>query len=66
MSETFDKLPHESGYTGYILQGSILGPVLFSVVLVNLHPLHVNTRIIKNANDISVLHFIRNLSKDRL
>ena len=47
-------------------QGSILGPILFCAVLSSLCPLHVNSKMIKYADDISLLHFIRTSSEDRL
>ena len=40
-------------------QGSIIGPLLFSITVASLRPLHNNSRMIKYADDISLLHFIR-------
>ena len=47
-------------------QGSLLWPILFCCVLSSLSPIHVNTKMIKYADDINVLHFIRSADEDRL
>jgi hypothetical protein len=47
-------------------QGSVLGPFLFASIVDNLHPIHKNSTLIKYADDLTVLHFIRNKEDDRL
>ncbi len=47
-------------------QGSILGPILFCCVISDLRPLHSNTKMIKYADDVNVLHFVRDASEDML
>ena len=47
-------------------QGSILGPILFSMVVDSFQPLEQNTAIIKYADDINLLHFIRCPIDDKL
>ena len=47
-------------------QGSILGPLLFSITLASLEPLFNNSRMIKYADDITLLHFVRSAADDLL
>ena len=47
-------------------QGSVLGPYLFSLVIDNLSSSNVNTKIVKYADDICLLHFVRQPNDDRL
>ena len=47
-------------------QGSVLAPLLFAFTIDNLEPKHTNSMIIKFADDVCLLHFIRNCSDDHL
>jgi hypothetical protein len=47
-------------------QGSVLGPVLFAVLVDSLQPVHSQTNYIKYADDITVVHNIRNEIDDHL
>ena len=47
-------------------QGSILGPILFCCVMSSLKPICSNSQMIKYADDVSILHFIREFSEDKL
>jgi hypothetical protein len=47
-------------------QGSVLGPFLFCLAVDSLQPVCDNSIIIKYADDISILHFIREPSDDNL
>ena len=47
-------------------QGSVLGPVLFCIVMDHLSPACTNTKIVKYADDVVFLHFLRSSSDDNL
>ena len=47
-------------------QGSIVGPLLFSMVVDSLSVVHSNSSIVKYADDFSILHFVRDSSDDRM
>lgn len=47
-------------------QGSILGPVLFCLAMDSLSSVSPNSFMIKYADDVSILHFVRKLSDDNL
>jgi hypothetical protein len=47
-------------------QGSVLGPFLFATIIDNLCPLMPNSVLIKFADDITVIHFIRSPLDDKL
>ena len=47
-------------------QGSVLGPVLFVLVMDGLSASSPNTSIIKYADDVTFLHFLRSQSEDKL
>ena len=47
-------------------QGSVLGPLLFCISMSSLKAVCSNTRIIKYADDVTLLHFIRDSSEDCL
>jgi len=47
-------------------QGSVIGPILFSLVMDSLSPVHENTMFFKYADDLTVLHFMRCSSEDKL
>jgi hypothetical protein len=47
-------------------QGSVLGPLLFALIIDDLRPKLENSIIIKYADDITVLHFVRRQEEDRL
>ena len=47
-------------------QGSVLGPILFCFVIDQLSPVCSNTKVIKYADDVVFLHFLRTLSDDHL
>ena len=47
-------------------QGSVIGPILFSMVIDSLVPVCKNSHFFKYADDLTVLHFIRNNAEDQL
>jgi hypothetical protein len=47
-------------------QGSVLGPFLFAAIIDSLCPLHTNSLMIKYADDVTLLHFVRSPEEDRL
>ena len=47
-------------------QGSVIGPILFSLVMDSLSPVHENTLLFKYADDLTILHFLRYSSEDKL
>ena len=47
-------------------QGSVLGPILFALAIDNFASVCTNTTVIKYADDILFLHFIRHANEDRL
>ena len=54
------------GISSSVPQGSVLGPVLFALVVDSLSPVCSNTLCFKYADDVSFLHFIRKESEDFL
>ena len=55
-----------SAVTSGVPQGSVLGPLLFCLVVDSLSPIFPNSSILKYADDVMILHFIRNCEDDRL
>ena len=47
-------------------QGSVLGPILFSMIVDSFRPASGNSSVIKYADDITILHFVRSSSDDEL
>ena len=47
-------------------QGSVLGPILFCIVMDDLSPVCQNSLFIKYADDLTILNFIRQPSDDNL
>ena len=47
-------------------QGSVVGPVLFSMAMDSLKPVSENSQMIKYADDVSLLHFVRKVGDDDL
>jgi hypothetical protein len=47
-------------------QGSVLGPVLFAILVDSLKPVHPKSQYVKYADDITVLHNIRDQDDDHL
>ena len=47
-------------------QGSILGPVLFAVVVDALKCLHSNSYLVKFADDVTIIHTVRKSDEDQL
>ncbi len=52
--------------TSGVPQGSVIGPLLFCVVLDSLSPRCDNSLMIKYADDVTILHFVRTASDDSL
>jgi hypothetical protein len=49
-----------------VAQGSVLGPLLFCISISSLNTVCHNSRIIKYADDVTLLHFMRNSYEDNL
>jgi len=47
-------------------QGSILGPLLFCLVMDDFLPVHKRSSVIKYADDLTILHFVRFSDEDQL
>ena len=47
-------------------QGSVVGPILFCLFVDSLQPICQNSLAIKYADDVSIAHFIRSASEDKL
>ena len=47
-------------------QGSVLGPVLFCIAVDSLFPVCPNTFVVKYADDVTFLHFVRDSWEDQL
>ncbi len=52
--------------TSGVPQGSVLGPLLFCMVVDNLSCVSSNSICVKYADDLTILHFVRNVSDDHL
>ena len=59
-------LSSDVSVTRGVPQGSVVGPILFSMAFNSLNPLCQNTKFIKYADDLTVLHFLRNENEDNL
>ena len=47
-------------------QGSVLGPLLFCAVLASLRPACKNSQMVKYADDVTLLHYVRECHEDTL
>lgn len=61
-----DCVSQYSCVTSGVPQGSILGPILFGLVIDSFHPLSENSKVIKYADDLTIFHFIRCPLEDNL
>ncbi|MEL7309671.1 MAG: reverse transcriptase domain-containing protein, partial [Pseudomonadota bacterium] len=52
--------------TSGVPQGSVLGPILFCLAIDSLKPVCPNSSIVKYADDVTILHFVRSVSADSL
>ena len=50
--------------TSGVPQGSVLGPLLFALVINSLQPVSVNTSFVKFADDVTLLHYFQNSADD--
>ena len=47
-------------------QGSIIGPILFSLVIDSFNTVYDNSIVVKYADDLTIVHFLSKESDDRL
>ena len=72
LTNRFQRVSYKSNISGWrtvtsgVPQGSVLGPLLFCAVVASLQPLRSNSIMVKYADDITVLHFIRESHEDAL
>ena len=60
-----DASPFAMVYCG-VPQGSVIGPILFSIVMDSLTPVCVNNQFFKYADDLTVLHYMKDTVDDNL
>ncbi|MEL7309564.1 MAG: reverse transcriptase domain-containing protein, partial [Pseudomonadota bacterium] len=66
------RVSYNGQYSSYVKvlsgvpQGSVLGPILFALVIDSLTPLCDNSLMFKYADDVTILHCIRSISEDHL
>ena len=52
--------------TSGVPQGGVLSPLLFAFAIDSLEPKFTNSTIVKFADDVCILHFVRNIEDDHL
>ena len=61
-----DKFSNWASVRSGVPQGSVVGPILFCMATDTLSPVCSNSVMVKYADDVSILHFLRKSDDDRL